>query len=92
MKWHEEIGGGGGNCVRFENGGVGDLDQMKMLVIVVMEGNHRVFHSHNIAQLMGCLRPMAEVQAFFLFLLYSKYTLIFDMLSPFSHYFRMMSQ
>ena len=86
MKWHEEIGGGGyggGSCVRFEDGGVGHLDQMKMLVMVVMEGNHRVFYSHNIAaQLMGYLRLMAEVQAFFLFLLYSKYPFIFGMLSP----------
>ena len=86
MKWHEEIGGGGESCVVFENGGVGDLDQMKRLVMVEMERNHRVFHSHNIAaQLMGCLRPMAEVQAFFLFLLYIKYPFIFDMLSPYSH-------
>jgi hypothetical protein len=88
MKWHEEIGGGGcdgGSCVRFEDGGVGHLDQMKMLVMVVMEGNHRGFHSHSIvAQLMGCLRPMAEVQAFLMFLLCSKYPCIFDMLLPFS--------
>lgn len=81
MKWHEKICCGGGSCVRFEDGGVGHLDQMKMLVMVVMEGNHRVFHSHNIvAQLMGCLRPVAEFQAFFLFLMYSKYPF---MLLPF---------
>jgi hypothetical protein len=95
MKWHEEVGGGGGggSCLVFENGGAGDLDHMKMLVMVEMEGNQGVFHSHNIAaQLMGCLRPMAKVQAFFLFLFNTKYPFIFDMLLPYSHYFRMTSQ
>ena len=69
MMWLEDIGGcGGGSCLVFENGGVGDLDQMKMLVMLEMEGNHRVFHSHNItAQLMGCLKPMAKIKAFFCF-------------------------
>ena len=72
---------------------MGDLDQMKMLMMVEMKGNHRVLHSHNIAaQLMGCLRPMAKFHVFFLFLLKTMYPFIFDMFSPYSHNFRMMPQ
>jgi hypothetical protein len=81
IKWLEEIGGcGGGSCVKFEDGGVRHLDQMKVLVMAVMEGNHRVFHSHNIAShLIRWLR----FRHFFLFLLYIKYPFIFDMFLPF---------